>query len=501
MRSDGIDILFVRPTDRDAIYGTLSTAVSAVEPPLWTAWLAAVARREGFNVRIIDAEVEPVSPESVAASARGLGAALVVFTVVGSNLSASTWHMEGARRYLAAFADDATLPPTMLWGLHPSALPRRTLEEETADFLCEGEGFHTITALAGVLKAGNRPGHKDIPGLWHRHGGRIVCNRRQRPVERLDELPGPAWDLLPMDRYRAHNWHCFETPDRRTPYAVVCTSLGCPFDCDFCNLKMLLGGPGVRFRSPRKVLEDIDRLVYEYGVRHIKVLDECFVLRASHVHAICDLLIERGYDLNIWAYARVDTVTEPLLHKLRQAGFRWLAFGIESATAEVRNGVSKGQYTRDDIVRAVEMTNRAGIHVLANFMFGLPDDDLDSMQRTLDLAMQLNAQYTNFYSTKAYPGSRLYQQALADGVPLPDSWRGYPEFSEDCLPLPTKHLTGEEVLAFRDRAFVEFHSRPEYLNMLESRFGPAAATQMRNVLTHRLKRRHRPQPLRMMPCR
>jgi len=487
--SETPDMLIIRPTDRSRIYGLLDSEVSAIEPPLWSALLAAYVRRKGYSVRIIDVEAEALDPAAAAEKACSWNPTLVVFTVTGSNLSASTWHMTGARDYIRAFQTRRPTTKTLLWGLHPSALPERTLLEEKTDFVCRGEGFETLTRLLSVLKEDSGRKCFDIPGLWYVDGDRVVSNERADLIDNLDQLPAPAWDLLPMDRYRAHNWQCLGGLSRR-PYGVIYTSLGCPFDCSFCSLKALFGSPGVRFRSPQRVIEDIDILVRDYHVANIKVLDECFVLKERHVLDICELIIDRGYDLNIWAYARIDTVNERMLVKLKQAGFNWLCYGMESADDDVLGSAGKRGYDADDIRRVVRMTHRAGIHILANFMFGLADDNYESMRKTLNLAKELNCEYTNFCSTKAYPGSDLYEQAIRDGAPLPDTWRGYSEYSRDSLPLPTKYLTGSEVLRFRDDAFVEFHSNPEYLKMIGEKFGAEAVEHIENVLRHKLVRKY-----------
>jgi anaerobic magnesium-protoporphyrin IX monomethyl ester cyclase len=135
------------------------------------------------------------------------------------------------------------------------------------------------------------------------------------------------------------------------------------------------------------------------------------------------------------------------------------------------------------------MTKDAGICILANFMVGLPDDDLESMRDTLDLAKELNCEYTNIYATMAYPGSGLYTEALEKNIPLPENWRGYAAFSEECLPLPTKYLSVEEVLRFRDRAFDEFHSDPKYLEMIRQKFGEVAVKNVERMLGHKLDRK------------
>ena len=148
---------------------------------------------------------------------------------------------------------------------------------------------------------------------------------------------------------------------------------------------------------------------------------------------ICDLIIERGYDLNIWAYARVDTVKDGMLDKLKRAGFNWLAFGIEAASDRVLSDVDK-RYEIQQVYDTIARVKAAGINIIGNYIFGLPEDDLDSMQETLDLAMELKTEFANFYSAMAYPGSPLYRQAVANGWPLPATWSGYSQHAVDTLP-------------------------------------------------------------------
>ncbi len=166
------------------------------------------------------------------------------------------------------------------------------------------------------------------------------------------------------------------------------------------------------------MLEQIDLLVQRYGVRNLKFADEMFVLNRKHVLAICEGIIRRKYDLNIWAYARVDTIKEDLLGPLRQAGFSWLALGIEAGDARVRTDVDK-RFHQEEVFEVVQNIRAAGINVIGNYIFGLPEDDLETMQSTLDLAVELNCEFANFYTTMAYPGSALYKRALEQSTQLP----------------------------------------------------------------------------------
>jgi radical SAM superfamily enzyme YgiQ (UPF0313 family) len=244
-----------------------------------------------------------------------------------------------------------------------------------------------------------------------------------------------------------------------------------------------------RFWSPQSVIDQIDVLVTRYGVKHIKIADEMFVLNARHVLGICDLIIERGYNLNFWAYARVDTVKDEMLEKLKRAGVNWLAFGIEAASERVRDDVDKG-FDQEEIFRTIEKVRAAGINVIGNYIFGLPEDDMDSMQATLDLALELNCEFANFYSAMAYPGSQLYSLAIKERWPLPEKWSGYSQHAVDTLPLPTKYLSGAEVLRFRDQAFQLYFNSPEYLGMVAHKFGAATAQGIKEMAAHPLKRKY-----------
>lgn len=484
-----LDLLLVNPGGRRQVYGELGPSLSGIEPPLWCGLLTAFIREHGYSVKIVDAEAENWTPEYTAEKIAEYNPLLLGIIVLGSNPSASsTPKMTAVNEILTALKQEARDIKTILGGLHPSALPERTLREEDIDFVCQGEGFYTILQVLEVLKSDKEPNDCKIPGLWYIQNGEVISNH-PAPLVNPDELPFAAWDLLPMEKYRAHNWHCFTHIDQRKPYAVIYTSLGCPFNCNYCNIHALYNGkPGIRFRSPEKVVEEIGFLVRNYNVRNLKIIDELFVFRKDRVTRICDLIIQGGYDLNIWTYARVDTVDEILLKKMKQAGFNWVAFGIESANKKVRQDVSK-RIAQEKIQKAVKMTCAAGIHIIGNFIFGLPEDDFETMQETLDMAKEFNFEYVNFYTAMAYPGSQLYNDALQKGIKLPEKWHGYAQYSEETLPLPTKYLSAADVLRFRDKAFVEYFRNPKYIEMLKEKFAPKVVEHIKEMLKHEIHRK------------
>lgn len=498
-QKDFIDLVLVNPGNRAQIYQGLGRHLAAVEPPVWVGLIATFIRKQGYTVAIIDANAEQITPEETAHRIGELNPRLTAVVVYGHNPSASTQVMPAAGTLCSAVKGHDPGLKVLLLGGHVAALPERTLREEAADFVCGGEGPLTILDLLRAFTTTSQPDIRSVRDLWFWDGDVVTRTELAPLVTGLDiEMPGQAWDLLPMNRYRAHNWHCFDHIMDRQPYAALYTTLGCPFRCTFCCIQapfkrgeQALGQRestnSYRYWSPEAVVAEIDRLVTRYGVRNIKFADEMFVLNRRHVLAICDLLIKRRYDLNIWAYARVDTVADGVANKLREAGFTWLAFGIEAANARVRAAVDK-DFDQNRIGQTLDAVRSAGISIVANYIFGLPEDDTTSMQDTLTMACELNAEYANFYCTMAYPGSQLYAQAIQEGWPLPSTWSGYSQHSLDTFPLPTMHLTSDTVLQFRDMAFQRYFSRPEYLSMMRRKFGDAAVAHIQEMTSHTLDR-------------
>jgi radical SAM superfamily enzyme YgiQ (UPF0313 family) len=500
MNGPALDLVLVNPGGRQRIYQSLGRALAAVENPVWAGLLATFVRRRGFSVQIVDAEAEELAPGQTAERIISMAPRLVAVVVYGHQPSASTQNMTGASAIVTALKNIDPAIKVMMLGGHVAALPERTLTEEACDFVARDEGFFALVDLLSAMRASRDPALSAVRGLGYRVDQRMVLNPAAPLLMDLDaEIPGVAWDLLPMDRYRAHNWHGFGGVPRQ-PYAAIYTTLGCPYHCSFCCIQapfrsgeqalgMKPGANSYRFWSPDRVVEEIDRLAGTYGVRNIKIADEMFVLNDRHVLGICDRIIERGYDLNIWAYARVDTVKPSMLDRLKRAGFNWLAIGIESASERVLAGAGKA-YRVDETFAVVERVKAAGINVIGNFVFGLPEDTIDTMRATLDLALELNCEFANFYSAMAYPGSPLYDEALGRGWRLPDTWSGYSQHAVETLPLPTRHVPAAEVLRFRDEAFQEYFTNPRYLEMVKQKFGEPTVAEICAMTAHRLERTH-----------
>ena len=532
-----LDLLLVNPGGRSEVYQQLAEDLTAIEPPVWCGLIAEYVQRKGFSVEILDANAEGLEASDAGKAIVDRKAKLVAIICYGQNPSASTQTMPEAYRIcIAAKAWDERTKVALVGG-HVAALPDRTLKESGADYVTTGEG---CVSLVELLKGTDK---HDVPGIgfFDRSpmSARTYFETKSAPnvMDVNADMPTVAWDKIgDLTRYRCHSWHgwtsqfanagcnsCVPGPSgivtdyacdcrerraqSRSPYAAFYTSLGCPYQCSFCCIQapfkegervaLRMTGKGgeasnsYRLWSASNVGKQIAKLYYDHGVGNIKIADEMFVLNKRHVEGVCDAITSRIQwpqdKLNIWAYARVDTCNDAnLLYKMRKAGFRWLALGIESAAGNVRAGVDKDYKGGDEqIVQCVERIKAAGIHVLGNYIFGLPEDDSRSMDATLDLACELNTPWANFYSAMPYPGSQLWKDAKAHHAL---EWSAFSQHSRDCTPMATKHLSSGQVLRFRDYAHNFYFSRPEYLALVEREFGADARAQVVAMNTKTLHR-------------
>jgi radical SAM superfamily enzyme YgiQ (UPF0313 family) len=458
----------------------LADDLAAIEPPTWLRMNAGWLRDRGYNVAIIDQDAMRWTAPQVAERIEELNPRLAAIVVAGQQPSASTQQMTGATMLADAIVAINPDRAQVVLGHHASALPERTLREMPVAYVCDGEGPLTLAGLLDGLP------NADIPGLVWWDGERVKRNALAPPVS-IDDLGGDVWNTLPMGRYRAHTWQVMDGSSRQ-PYASVYTTLGCMHRCSFCMINVFQHTNKYRMRSPALVLEQIRRLHDDHGVRTIKIADEMFVAAERHYVPICEGLaaLPFAHELNIWAYARVDTIKAGHLPLLRRAGIRWLALGIESGSAYVRSGADKS-LDDDDIHGIVRAIQAAGIFVVGNFIVGLGGDTRETMRATVDLAKSLQCEWSNIYSCMAYPGSRLFEEARPED--LPDSWAGYSQHAYETRPLPTATLSSAEVLAFRDAAFIEIFTDPAYLDMIERKFSFAARTGIERMVAHRLPRK------------
>jgi anaerobic magnesium-protoporphyrin IX monomethyl ester cyclase len=499
-----LDVLFVTPNSSAKAYQALAQTHSAIEPPTWSLLLAEATRSKGYSVAILDCDALRLTDEQAVDRISYLEPRLVCFVLYGQNPNAGTTSMIGAASLAESLKQARGDLKTCFVGSHVSALPHEVLKYEFVDFVLPNEGIYALqellaTDLRDVSKVG---------GIGYRsEDGRAILTPGAKlvPQERMDQdMPGYAWDLLPkrerpLDLYRAHIWHTNFSHEKRTPFAAIYTSLGCTFGCNFCMINIVnrtdtrpdasaADFRGMRFWSPNLILDELEELA-GYGVETLRISDEMFFLNRKYYVPILEGIVERGLKFNLWAYARIDTVRADQLALFKRAGINWLCLGIEAGNQNVRLDIEKGRFRDMNIRDVVGMVQDQGIEVLGNYIFGFPEDTVETMQQTLDLAIELNTAHANFYPCQALPGSPLYFTAKAEGWELPTRFEEFAFLSYECKPLPTRHLAAADVLRFRDDAWHKYFANPAYLSLIAQKFGPQQRRNVEEMSQIRLKRR------------
>ena len=493
-------VTFVIPSSAAQAYQALANKYAAIEPPTWALLLANAVRVEGYDPCIIDFDANPANDyEHAAHKIAATGTDKAVFVLYGQNPNSGTTMMIGASKLAAQLKLSHPSIKIVFIGSHASALPYEVIGLPYVDFVFINEGVY---GLLDLLQTNYVDELDKVRGLVYRKHGFAATGAPGEIVQTKDMdrvMPGYAWDLVELNKYRAHYWHNYFKDEGRTPFAAISTSLGCSFGCNFCMINIVnrtsyeqgvvsSDSRGMRFWSPELMLKEFEYL-YERGVRTVRLTDEMFFLNRKYYIPILEGIKQRGMDFNFWAYARVDSVRKDQLELFKEAGVNWLCLGIEAANQNVRLEIEKGKFQDVDIRNVVADIKAADINILGNYMFGFPEDTMETMQETLDLSLELNTEHANFYAAMALPGSPLYMYAKNNGWELPQTFEEFAFLSYDCKPLRTKTLTGAEVLKFRDEAWHKYFSHEPFLNLVETKFGKDSRANLEEMSKIKLKRK------------
>jgi anaerobic magnesium-protoporphyrin IX monomethyl ester cyclase len=517
-----LDILFINANSSEVNYQDLAKFYSAIETPIWAGMLANSVRSKKYLTAILDCEAERIDTADSAKRICELRPRIACFVVYGQNPNDGSPRMEGAvatSRLVKQIDENIKI---LFVGPHMAALPREVLAtEDSVDFICQNEGVYTIHNLLKVTNLNDENLLSKVKGLGYRSkhfkkanflklletnlesASGIILNEPEEivPKKSLEQdLPGIAWDLLPnITSYRTSGWHSWSNNCEVSPFASVYTSLGCPYKCQFCMINIINrknNAIGIasddsnifRFWNPDFMIQQFDKLA-EMGIKNIKIADELFVLNPNHFLTLSKLIIERGYNFNIWCYSRVDTCKPAYLETLKKAGVNWLALGIENPNQSLRREFVKGGFEEIKVVDLIKNIRGAGINIIGNYIYGLPPDTHESMKETLDFALSNLTEAFNIYPAQALPGSPLYLEARKEGWKLPDRYAGYSMLSYYTQNTSNKQLTAQEILKARDQAFMIYHKNTEYLKMLETKFGIHARMNVESMTKISLKRK------------
>lgn len=417
-----------------------TSAWTTVWAPVSLATSAAALREHGFEVKLADCSVEDIDWP-------GLGALIAAYQpgLVIINTATPSIESDLAVAVLAKKAWPGTR--TLAMGIHPSALKDSCFDlQADLDMVARGEPEFTIRDAALALREGAPL--DDVAGLsFRRRDGTVVHNEKRPFIENLDALPFPAWDLVNTGLYRM--------PFSGRRFVLIATARGCPYACTFCANKAYYGSR-LRRRSPRRVVDEVEWVGENHGIRDFLFWSESFTNDQDYAIEVAEEISRRGLDVNWVCNSRVDTVSPRLLKAIKKAGCWMIGYGIESGNQDVLNSVRKGT-TLADAVSAVRMAHEVGLEVTGHCILGFPGESTRTMQETIDFAKFLRLDYAQFYCAVAFPGSVMYRQALESGWLDNLEWK---YFEQNFSVISTNGLSSDEIMAARDRAYKEFYRQP-----------------------------------------
>jgi len=430
-------VVFINPAFAYPIIRHKGAFYTKKWPPLSLAYDAAIMEAKGWRVKIIDAHVERLGPEAVADR---VGESDRIFI---STSPLDRWQCpvnDISNVYDVILAVRARRPEARIYliGPHGTTLPEKILAETEADAVILGEPEITVLEIAE-----GRP-DSEIEGLACRHDGRVVI-KPKRKVMNPNDLPLPAFHLLPMDKYE------FDFLGKR--FAVLEGSRGCPYGCSFCYKDMY---GAYRAKTIRKMAEELRHAVERFGVRNIYFADLTFTLNKKLVNDLCDFIIDSGYRIRWACQTRLDLIDEEILKKMSRAGCRLIEFGVESGTETIVRGTNK-YIPPKTITEGLRLVHKLGMESVAFMMFGLPNETAEDMKRSIAFVKKINPTYAAFNITIPYTETdnpALFDPAGENAVFFPVTWGTY------SLEFMNKMLT---------KGFLSFYLRPRaWLNVLRN---------------------------------
>lgn len=400
--------------------------------PLGLGYVAAVLNQAGYEVKIIDLNVEKINYRTYAYQR---------YDLVGISVDTTRYPVS---LNIAQAAQEKGVKVVM-GGPHVTFFDEETLASGLVDYVVRGEGEYIMLELVRHLNNGKSP--EEIKGITYRAGNQTIRNPAAPLVQDLDGIPFPARELLPLDRYT-------NTLYGRYSSSMI-TSRGCPFNCDFCSCSAF-SGTKWRTRSLQNILKEIDLLYSKYGYRAISFLDDNFTLSPGRVMELCETMIKKSWDIFWYAFSRVDTIVknENMIQLMKKAGLSQVFVGFESGSQEVLDKIGK-KVTVEKAYKAMEILKRHGVRVWGSFIIGALNETKQMIQETIKFAKRLNPQLSQFSILTPYPGTRLYEK-VKNKLLTSDwecFWGGQPV-------MKLNKITTQEIKDLIIRAYASYYLRP-----------------------------------------
>jgi radical SAM superfamily enzyme YgiQ (UPF0313 family) len=403
-------------------------------PPIGLAYIATVIRNSGWEVQIIDGNVQCKTKKEFFEKIDDFQPDLIFLQVPTPGYGTCVNLTKDFHNSFKA---------KIIWlGPHVTALPERALEDG-ADLVIRGEPELTVREL---IENKFKPSKK-IKGISFKENGVVINTPNREPIENLDELSFPSRDLLDLDKY------ILPYGTREAKYTPIISARGCPFRCFFCTSQIFYNH-FLRMRSTENIMKEVEEVVNKYGIKHLSFWDDTFTANKKRVIEICDEIIKRKLDITWFCFGRVDTVDKEVLAKMKAAGCYQIQFGAESGDPEILKKINKG-ITVEQIRNAVKLTQEAGIEAAAFFIFGFPWETKETITRTIEFIKEIKPDYVNCSVATPYPGTEYFNMVF--GNARIDDWSEFDTYHiVSCPPA----LEPEDITKTFKQVYRQFYFNP-----------------------------------------
>ncbi|MBI4057617.1 MAG: cobalamin B12-binding domain-containing protein [Elusimicrobia bacterium] len=428
-------------------------------PPLGISYIASYLREQGFGVGILDCPALGATFDEILEAVRHKNPRCI-------GISATTFAIPTSIKLSQRIRQEFPDKVIVLGGAHANAVPEHAMQNyDCFDLVVYGEGEITTRILLEELrrKDWNRDAFlrdvgtlTSIQGIVFKQDGKIVKTVERPIIMDLDSLPLPARDLLPVEKY-------IPLPNqyKRTPIAHMVVIRGCPFVCSFCDQAYTTA----RTTSPKRVIEEMEILVQNYGVREISFWDDTMTYNKRWMTEFCERLTAAKLDV-IWScYAAARTMNKDILKRMKESGCWNIFYGVETGHPELMKNiqVDKKNVDADLVRRVVQWTKNAGIEVRGSFMIALPGETPALAQETIRFAVELDPDYAQFSITTPFPGTPLYTE-IKQGKWGKLTTEDFSQFQAwNVVFLPEGYKNKEEVWEMEKKAFRQFYFRPKFI--------------------------------------
>jgi len=391
-------ILFLHPNYRSG-----GAEIAGSWPPAWVAYLTGALRQAGFDdIHFVDAMTNDLSDGEVRVKIAELQPDVVGVTAITPSIYV-------AERYLRMAKQIVPDAVGVLGGVHATFMYKQVLSEAPwIDVIVRGEGEEVVVALMRAIAEGRWPtDRKKIAGLAYidRKTGEadeIVATPAAATVKNLDALD-PDWTILEWDKYTYIPLN--------TRVAIPNMARGCPFTCSFCSQWKFWRD--YRVRDPKKVVDEIERLVRDQKIGFFILADEEPTINRKKFIEFCQELIDRGLPKKVkWGInTRVTDILrdEELLPFYRKAGLVHISLGTEAA-AQMKLDQFNKETKVEDNKRAIELCRRADILTEAQFIVGLDNETPQTLEETFQMCWDWQPDLANWAMYTPWPFTPLFQE-------------------------------------------------------------------------------------------